>query len=113
MLMRQAESGVASWLTIGESARGSHEGQPASSSTAWIGRLLNGPERLSFDRGAAIAALLQGRARPLCLSSSDVGLFGDFEGVVHLDAELPHGAFDLGMAKQKLDCPKVAGTLID
>ena len=57
--------------------------------------------------------LTQGRACPLCLSSSDVGLFGDSESVIYLDAEIPHGALDFGVAQQKLDRPEVAGALVD
>jgi hypothetical protein len=41
-----------------------------------------------------------GRACPLCPGISDINLFRYCQGVVDLDAEIPDGAFDLGMAEQ-------------
>ena len=35
--------------------------------------------------------------------TSDVNLFCDGEGIVHIDAEIPHRALYLGVTKQKLD----------
>src|SRR5262245_6065827 len=46
-----------------------------------------------------------GRAGPLCP--------GDLKGIVHLDTEIPHGAFNLRMAEQKLHRAQVAGSAID
>ena len=34
-------------------------------------------------------------------------------GVIDLDAEVSDGAFDLGVAKQKLDCPEIASAPVD
>jgi hypothetical protein len=42
-----------------------------------------------------------GRACPLCPGDSDINLFGNRERVVHLDAEIAHRAFDLGVAEQE------------
>ena len=54
-----------------------------------------------------------GRACPLCPCSSDINLFRDCEGVIHFDAEIPNGAFDLGMSEQKLDRPEIASPPVD
>lgn len=35
----------------------------------------------------------------------DLGLLGDLQRVVYLDAEVSDGAFELGMAKQQLNGP--------
>jgi hypothetical protein len=37
---------------------------------------------------------------PLCPSSSDVNLLGDSQGIVDLNAEIPHGALDLGVIQR-------------
>ena len=44
---------------------------------------------------------------------SDVGLLGDGERVIDLDAEIAHRALDLGVAEQKLDRPQIAGAAVD
>lgn len=55
----------------------------------------------------------EGRALPLCPLFSDVDLFGNSQGVVHLDAQVPDGAFDLSVSEQKLNGPKIARATID
>ena len=35
------------------------------------------------------------------------------EGIIHLNAKVSDGAFDLGVAKQKLDSPKIARAPVD
>jgi hypothetical protein len=55
-------------------------------------------------RGGEIAALSVprgrlGRAAPFCPVASHVDLLGDRQGVVDLDTEVAHRAFDLGMAQ--------------
>jgi len=42
----------------------------------------------------------RGRAGPLCPANSDIDLFGNREGVVDLDPEIPNRALDLCMAEQ-------------
>ena len=37
------------------------------------------------------------RARPPVPPASDLRLFGNFEGVIDLDAEVPHGGFQFGV----------------
>ena len=54
-----------------------------------------------------------GRACPLCPGISDVNFFRYGKGIVHLDAEISDGTFDLGVAEQKLHRSKVAGAPID
>jgi len=35
----------------------------------------------------------------------DIYLFRNCQGIIHLDTEISNGAFDLAVAKQKLDSP--------
>jgi hypothetical protein len=49
-------------------------------------------------------------ALPRC---SDVNPLGDGERIVDLDAEIPDRAFHLGVAKEQLNRPEIAGTTID
>jgi hypothetical protein len=49
----------------------------------------------------------------LCPSSSDIDLFRDGKGVINLNAEVAHGALDLGVAEQQLDGSQIAGSAID
>jgi hypothetical protein len=44
-----------------------------------------------------------GRACPLCPGASDINLFCYCQSIIHFDAEISDGAFDLGVAEQKLD----------
>lgn len=44
--------------------------------------------------------LLEGRTAR-CPFRSDCGLFGDFQSVIHLDAEIPHGRLQLGVTEQQ------------
>ncbi len=44
---------------------------------------------------------------------SEIELFGDGEGVVNLDAEIPDSAFELAMAEQELNRPQIARLPID
>jgi hypothetical protein len=37
-------------------------------------------------------------------SSSHLGLLCQFQGIVDLNAEVPHGALELGVSQQELDC---------
>jgi hypothetical protein len=40
-------------------------------------------------------------------------LFRDSQGIVDFNAEVSDGAFDFGVAQQKLDRPKVARASVD
>jgi hypothetical protein len=40
-------------------------------------------------------------------------LFSHIQGVIHLNPEISDSAFQLGMAEQKLDSPKVARAPVD
>lgn len=44
---------------------------------------------------------------------SDVDLLCDLDGIVDFDAEVAHGALNLGMPKQELDGSQVASAAID
>jgi hypothetical protein len=44
----------------------------------------------------------RGKASRLCPGSSDADLFGDGEGVIDLNAEIPDGALDFGLSQQQL-----------
>jgi hypothetical protein len=46
-----------------------------------------------------------GRACLLCPGISDVDLFRYREGIIHLNAKVSDGAFDLGVAEQELHRP--------
>ena len=46
-----------------------------------------------------------GRACLLCPGISDVDLFCYREGIIHLNAKVSDGAFDLGVAEQELHSP--------
>jgi len=54
-----------------------------------------------------------GRACPLCPGTSDIDLLSYGEGIIYLDAEIPHSAFDLRMAEQQLDDAQIASAAID
>jgi hypothetical protein len=47
------------------------------------------------------------------LGISDIDLFSYCEGIIDLDAEISDGAFDFGVAKQKLHGREVPGSTID
>ena len=46
---------------------------------------------------------MEGRAFLLCPVRSNVDLLRYREGIVYIDAEIPHSALYLSVAKQKLD----------
>jgi hypothetical protein len=54
-----------------------------------------------------------GRVCPLCPFTSDINLFRYCQGIIYLDTQISYRAFDLGMAKQKLDSPKIACAPVD
>lgn len=42
-----------------------------------------------------------------------LGLLRDFQGIVDFDAQVPDGAFELGMAQEQLNSPQILGSLVD
>ena len=54
-----------------------------------------------------------GRACPLCLGTSDINMFCYCQSVNNFDAEISDRAFDLGVAKQELDSPEIAGAPVN
>ena len=50
--------------------------------------------------------------RWLLMSASDFHLLGDFEGVVNLDAQVPHGRFKVGVAEMQPQDTQVLGAPI-
>jgi len=54
-----------------------------------------------------------GRALSALPQFSDINLFGNREGIVYFDAQIPDGAFNLGMIEKKLNRPKIARAAID
>jgi hypothetical protein len=50
---------------------------------------------------------VNGRAEQVCSAQvfSDVDLFRYREGIIHLNAKVSDGAFDLGVAEQELHSP--------
>jgi hypothetical protein len=59
------------------------------------------------------AHIVTGRASLLCPAPSDINLFRYGKGIIDLDAEVPDGAFDFGVAKQELHGPQIARSTID
>ena len=55
----------------------------------------------------------RGRACLLCPGISDVNLFRYRKRIIHFDAKVSDGAFDLGVAEQELDGPQIAGSAVD
>ncbi len=49
----------------------------------------------------------------LCPSNLHVDLFCNGKGIVDLNAQILHGAFDLPVAQQQLHGPQVAGPTVD
>jgi hypothetical protein len=47
------------------------------------------------------------------MTSLDFGLLGNLESVVDLDAEIPHGGFELRVPKKQLHGSQVSGSPID
>ena len=56
---------------------------------------------------------VKGRALPLCPVPSNVDLLRYGEGIVHINAEIPHSALYLSVTKQKLDGAQIPGVPID
>jgi hypothetical protein len=54
-----------------------------------------------------------GRASSALPQFSDINLFGNREGIVYFDAQIPDGAFNLGMTEKKLNGAKIARAAID
>ena len=69
--------------------------------------------RAEFRSLAQFGCCRRGRAIPLCPGISDVDLFGYSEGVVDLDAEIPHCTLDLPVPQQKAHRPQVTSTAVD
>jgi hypothetical protein len=62
---------------------------------------------------AQIGGPTTGRACPLCPGISDIDLFRYRQSIVYFDPEISDRAFDLGVAKQKLDSSEIARTSVD
>ena len=56
---------------------------------------------------------LLGSARQLCPGISALDFLGDFEGVVDLNAEIPHRTFNFRGSEQELNSSKVASAAVD
>ena len=56
---------------------------------------------------------LKSRALRLCPVRSNVDLLGNSEGIVHIDAEIPHSALYLGVTEQKLNGTQISDASID
>ncbi len=46
-------------------------------------------------------------------SSSNVNFLRNIQGIVYLNAQIPDGAFNLRMSKEKLNCSQISGSTID
>lgn len=76
--------------------------QVAASETIWTTSLIGTNRQL--EGGQSMSALP---------GTSDINLFRYCQGVIDLNAEISHCAFDLGMPKQELDRPEIACPSID
>ena len=47
------------------------------------------------------------------LTRLHLGLLGDLQCIVDLDSEIPNGAFEFGMAEEKLNGPEISCSPID
>ena len=56
---------------------------------------------------------VKGRALQLCPLPSNVDLLRYGEGIVYINAEVPHRTLYLGVTKQKLDGAQIAGAPMD
>lgn len=54
-----------------------------------------------------------GQSGSLCPDASDVDLLRYGKGVVYLNSEIVHGAFDLGMPEKQLNGTKIAAAPVD
>ena len=46
-------------------------------------------------------------------SSLNVNFFGDIQGIVHLNAQISYGTFNLRMSKEQLNRSKVTGSPVN
>ena len=94
--------------------QGDRSSRASSRSESHSGRSIN-----SVWRTAAKTAVgtklpkLVGQSMSALPGNSDINLFCYGQGVIDLDAEVSDGAFDLGVAEQKLHGPQVAGAPVD
>ena len=44
---------------------------------------------------------------------SDFGLLGDFQSIVHFNAEIADSRFELGVTEQQLDSAEILGSAVD
>src|SRR5262245_301838 len=64
-------------------------------------------------RRSADLDTLKGRAFPLCPGSSDVDLLGYRDSVIYLDAQVSHGALDLGVTEKELNGTQIPCAPVD
>lgn len=92
------------WAAVGNGVAGVLETPSRVRSMAAIGDLT--PEQVRQGNG------WRDRNQPF-RPALEVNLFGNRDRVVHLDAEVPHGALQLGVAEEELHGAQVAGFPID
>src|ERR1700687_2483680 len=76
-------------------------------------KAISGPQATQRRLMAQTGCRRSGRACRLCPGISDINLFRHCQSIVYFDPEISDRAFDLGMAKQKLDSPKIAGAAVN
>ena len=47
------------------------------------------------------------------MKTLNLSLLRDLQGVIYFNTEIPNGAFQLGVAQQKLDGPQIFGPLVN
>jgi hypothetical protein len=56
---------------------------------------------------------MKGRVLRLCPAGSDIDLLSYGEGIIHINAEIPHSAFYLGVTEQKLNRSQIPSAAVD
>ena len=82
--------------------------------SGWADNNSVGIERpvLSVDGYARLWPVSDRRIRR-SLTRLHLGLLGDLQCIVDLDSEIPNGAFEFGMAEEKLNGPEISCSPID
>jgi hypothetical protein len=70
---------------------------------------------LEGDAQRLVMAGLRPSSSAVATSTTELhlGLLGDLQCIVDLDSEIPNGAFEFGMAEEKLNGPEISCSPID
>ena len=71
------------------------------------------PKPVALSASGTNRLLEVGQSMSALPGMSDINLFRYCEGIIYLDAEISHRAFDLGMSEQELDGPEIVSPPVD